>query len=281
MRRSFCAVLLFCLAAACADGTKGPGQNNGLYHPDGWGAPEVHGLALKMQDEDCRGCHGDDLAGGGSAPVGCDDCHAQGWRTDCTFCHGGEQDNTGAPPRDLDGSTSSISFSAHATHISNDHHADWDCDQCHAKPQDVLSTNHVFDSTKGGQSELVFTNSLSNQGLYNTNGSCANLYCHGGGRFDDGSWSVAEGTPSCSDCHAYLDTPTQWLTMSGRHGKHLLEGIQCDECHKDVVSGSSFVDKSKHVDGQAQVAFSEAWMSRDANGCTGLCHFKGHFAEGW
>ena len=33
--------------------------------------------------------------------MSCDDCHDEGWRTDCVFCHGGVDDTTGAPPEDI------------------------------------------------------------------------------------------------------------------------------------------------------------------------------------
>jgi hypothetical protein len=76
------------------------------YHPLGWTGADVPGIAAKLlppgasemrvpraapggPPDDCRSCHGDDLAGGTSG-VSCADCHASegfaDWTTDCTFC---------------------------------------------------------------------------------------------------------------------------------------------------------------------------------------------------
>jgi hypothetical protein len=64
----------------------------GVYHPAGFAAAAMHGTEMELQRQDCRGCHGADLAGGSA--VSCDGCHQSGWRTDCTYCHGGGLDDT-------------------------------------------------------------------------------------------------------------------------------------------------------------------------------------------
>ena len=73
-------------ADVCDDPTTGTGDG---YHPVGWVAEDVHGLAAKLQEDTCVACHGSDLEGG-VVGVSCDTCHPAGWRTECTFCHGGE-----------------------------------------------------------------------------------------------------------------------------------------------------------------------------------------------
>ena len=84
--------------------TPTPTPSNGRHHPDGWAAADTHGLAAKFVQEDCRSCHGLQLDGG---PVGvsCDGCHQPNWKTTCTFCHGGTDNQTGAPPRDITNAT--------------------------------------------------------------------------------------------------------------------------------------------------------------------------------
>ena len=86
------------------------------FHPDGFITGDQHGQAMKLQDAnvgDCRVCHGDELTGGDA--IGCDECHNAtnpGWRTDCVLCHGGEVDNTGAPPLDIDDTSDVNAISA-------------------------------------------------------------------------------------------------------------------------------------------------------------------------
>ncbi len=58
------------------------GNPSGRHHPEGFADAAMHGPALKLQAEDCRGCHGTDLAGVDAVPS-CDSCHQEGWREDC------------------------------------------------------------------------------------------------------------------------------------------------------------------------------------------------------
>ena len=74
------------------------------YHPVGYLEPELHGMDAKLQVEPCLDCHGADLLGG-SSERSCDPCHDDDWRTRCTYCHGGEESEDGAPPRDIRGET--------------------------------------------------------------------------------------------------------------------------------------------------------------------------------
>src|SRR3970282_2725558 len=117
--RSILVLVLVSLAGGCDLGQYGAG--GGRYHPEGFAAAEIHGLELKQQAQDCRSCHGDELTGA-SAPT-CDGCHTPAdppaWRSDCTFCHGGVDDTTGAPPRNLDGTTEvqAGTLPPHAVHV--------------------------------------------------------------------------------------------------------------------------------------------------------------------
>ena len=71
------------------------------YHPAGYAEATVHGYEMELGLEtDCRQCHGDNLQGADDAPD-CDSCHQEGWREDCTYCHGGAVSDSGAPPRDF------------------------------------------------------------------------------------------------------------------------------------------------------------------------------------
>jgi hypothetical protein len=168
------------------------------FHPDGYANALVHGLAFKQFEQDCRLCHGDQL-NGGTSTVSCDGCHEQGWRTNCGYCHG--HDAQGAPPRDLKNETdlTRMTFKPHAQHLNHPLHGNWGCEQCHLKPTDILSPNHVFDETFG-KAEVDFSGGLSAVGTYEAQTGCANLYCHGNGR-QVGSAHHQDPTPTCDTCH--------------------------------------------------------------------------------
>jgi hypothetical protein len=243
------------------------------HHPAGWAASEQHGMGAKGQVEVCTSCHGADL-GGGSVGVSCDGCHPYGWRTDCTFCHGGTDDATGAPPVDIDNLATGLSFPEHTVHVQETIHAAWDCTQCHVKPADVLSGGHVLvgDATPYA-AEVLFLAGLSPAGTYGGAGSCSNLYCHGNGNGTLGS--ATSGTKaSCSTCH-----PSN--ALGGEHAEHAEEGMACGSCHAATVStGSTISDPAQHVDGEIDLSFPSG-MGWNGSTCTGTCHSVSHSAWHW
>lgn len=251
------------------------------HHPDGWAEPSLHGTAMKLGLQSCRDCHGDDLTG--RVGPSCDGCHQDEWRTTCTFCHGGAMNDTGAPPRDLNGSTdrSSLTFIAHTEHVVGARHAPYDCTTCHMKPTDVLTVGHVFDDTSG-RAEVRFSEGVSAAGRYETAGRCANLYCHGNGQ-TPGSVVHTDGPRTCNDCHAGPNAGrSRWDTMSGAHSDHLREGVPCSDCHGATVDATNaIVTPVNHVDGNVQLSFSASTMSRTNGTCTGACHGQDHDAEIW
>jgi len=247
------------------------------HHPDGYALPETHGVAAKYQAEACVECHGSDLAGGTSA-ISCDSCHAEGWRTDCVFCHGGTDNATGAPPTDIDNSTSDLSFAEHGAHVEETIHAAFACVQCHLEPADVLATGHLFlgDSTPG-LAEVLFTGGLSSAGTYGGAGSCSNLYCHGNGQAG-ATGSVTTGArSSCTMCHG--DDATS-RDLSGEHHEHVPR-YECDECHGATVSGNDNVtNPANHVNGSVDLVLPEG-MERDGGTCSGECHGEVHRDRTW
>ena len=88
------------------------------YHPAGWANGDQHGAQAAHDLSTCKACHGDDL-NGGSSNVSCNQCHS-GWKTSCTFCHGGTDNSTGAPPRSVGGSdaTTDEGVGAHTSHLT-------------------------------------------------------------------------------------------------------------------------------------------------------------------
>lgn len=266
---------------------KGPAKP---YHPQGWVDRTVHGPAAKFQEEPCTECHGDELRGG---PVGvsCDACHESGWRDDCTFCHGGEENNTGAPPRDISNETevSLLSFQSHTRHVTTNWSEGFDCIQCHTKPTDVLSLGHIFigDSTPA-EAEVNFAQGLSAAASYDGNGACSNLYCHGNGQGDNGSALHTMTDLSCSSCHPDGSSGRDdWKTMSGEHEEHLRRGAVCSQCHGATVDATqNIIDPALHVNGSVQIQ-PEAPVVWDvtAKSCTGECHIEDrdevHQAAAW
>ena len=267
------------------------GCSNGRYHPDNFAEPSQHGPALKSLSSDCRECHGADLTGG-SSNVGCDGCH-QGatptaWRTNCTFCHGGVDNATGAPPRNLDGTDQVGAFPSHTPHVMGSAMAGaFDCTQCHVKAKDVLSAGHIFGNPKGGALN-DFGAGLSPQGAFDrATGTCSNLYCHGNGRGDNGMIVANAPTLACEGCHpTSRSLPTAQQNMSGPHASHMASptGITCADCHAATTTdGVTITNTAMHINGKRDVMITAPGFTRDpVNGfCTGTCHGVAHQSFGW
>ena len=259
------------------------------YHPDNYAVGAVHGQELKLQSQDCRGCHGDDLTGGTSG-VSCDGCHAgaspTAWRQNCTFCHGGMENDTGAPPRNIDGTDHVGPFPAHTIHVTGGAMANaFDCTQCHVKANDVLSPGHVFDATPG-EAENDYGAGLAPQTKFTpADKTCANNYCHGSGRGDDG---VVQATVSiaCAGCHPTRESGAPgWGAMSGPHALHMANGtISCADCHNQTTTdGTTIASKELHINGKRDVSIPVASFTYDAAkaSCTGTCHGFAHSTTPW
>lgn len=253
------------------------GSTQARAHTPLWAAPTEHGLAAAQQTyTDCRECHGV-LLDGDRGPS-CDTCHQGGgaaWRTDCVFCHGGDATDDGAPPADVD-AAAPVGFPGHTVHVTQTIHAAWDCAQCHAVPQDVLTPGHLFDDDTPGVAEVDLSGGLSPLGLYNGS-TCTDAYCHGDGQ-TNGTASVAGTGTTCDTCHASTGTATQ---LSGQHSEHLSVGLACADCHGLVVdAGMQIVDPTLHVQGQIDLALPVG-VVRTGGTCTGSCHGEGHGGETW
>ncbi|MCA9617656.1 MAG: hypothetical protein KC731_01455 [Myxococcales bacterium] len=252
------------------------------HHPEGFAEPTAHGLAANLQTERCIDCHGADLTGG-DVGVSCDSCHQEGWRDNCTYCHGGADNITGAPPQDIhnDSDPSTSVFPGHTAHVTQGMiAAAMDCEQCHVKPDDALSPGHVFvGDTTPGAAEVTFQTSLSSQGTVTQDG-CANLYCHGTGRGHDGSVSQTE-TMSCKSCHPG-STGGGWNAMSGEHNKHMNENVDCNDCHHATTTNDTSISGlGVHVNGNVEIDFGSNQITRTNNRCTGTCHGENHNQETW
>ena len=281
------AIAVLALAAGCSS----------RFHPDNYSAGAIHGVALKTLSSDCRSCHGADLAGG-TSKVSCDGCHSgatpTAWRTNCTFCHGGVNDNTGAPPRNLDGSTTGGSMPAHTPHVTGGAIASaYDCTQCHVKANDVLTPGHIFADAATlnpvGGAMNDFGAGLSPQGAFDRpSQTCSNLYCHGNGQGDNGTVTATAGAMTCTSCHAgQTSTATEWSNMSGPHAVHMTDptGITCADCHNSTTTDNSTVQLALHLNGKIDVAVTPSatgfTVGPQPNTCTGTCHGFQHTNLTW
>ena len=222
------------------------------FHPVGWGENTQHGHAFYSESDSCRTCHGQSLTGGTSG-VSCDSCHTGGtsaWRSDCTFCHGGLDNPTGAPPEGVHGETvrTSVTVGAHTAHVEETAtHTAYDCTACHSKPAFFDDPNHI-DTNNGA--EMSFGPLAGTGAAYSpTTTRCASLYCHGDGQNPSGqvAWTV-DLQMGCNSCHGYQGDPQG---LSGRHATHVGE-VGCESCHAGVVSpAGEVINKGLHVNGQA------------------------------
>ena len=189
---------------AAGSGEDGGGGGGGpAHHPSGYADPAQHGTAAKTSAERCVSCHGEDLTGAGEA-VSCDTCHAEGWRTDCTRCHGGTDDASGAPPRYIAGDDQGAyaGFWAHTAHGGGEIGAPVACETCHVVPTDVLSEGHLFVGDRTPAVAEVSFSGLAEGGSWD-GASCSNIYCHGTGQ-EAAVGSIHAGTTGlrCGTCHA-------------------------------------------------------------------------------
>jgi predicted CxxxxCH...CXXCH cytochrome family protein len=237
-------------------------------HPADWALPANHGAAAKQGLSACTGCHGGDLTGGAVAGVSCDTCHS-GWKTNCTFCHGGTDNTTGAPPVDtLDRTaTTERTVGAHTSHLEGPSLLSNPvaCATCHVVPGDALSAGHV----DGASAEV-----LGAAGWTSTAETCSN-YCHGafpgGNAGNTPQWTlVSAGEAACGTCHAIPPA-------TGRHATHVTTlGFGCEACHSGVANsaGTAIVTPSLHVNGSVTVVPVGGTYVDSTNSCSPApaCH---------
>ncbi|HEY7724121.1 MAG TPA: CxxxxCH/CxxCH domain-containing protein, partial [Anaeromyxobacteraceae bacterium] len=261
------------------------GRVDGGGHAAGWRDPGQHGLAAlsfaggNAGLESCTACHVG-FGPAGAASSSCDLCHAnpaaQGmagypahadWRTECTFCHGGRDDGSGAPPRNTRVVASDLTtpqpttdptIGAHTSHVGARHAiaAALACTDCHPAVADVSTPGHV----DGTPADVSFG---PRPGTY-AGGSCSATTCHGnftGGASAAPPWTGTFGaafTLDCTSCHA---SPPP-LTAATHHPQN----TSCAACHgagyARTGATTGTVAAATHVDGA---------VTRSRTGCT-LCH---------
>jgi predicted CxxxxCH...CXXCH cytochrome family protein len=225
-------------------------------HNDAWRdptSPGFHAYSANVGLGPCMTCHGTDLSGG-PANVACSLCHDANlpagittWKQNCTMCHGGTDNQTGAPPRTTWGKSSEfVRVGAHSAHVQGGPLAGpVPCGSCHTVPADALAAGHI-----DGQRATVTFSGLAVQGTrptYDpTTGTCSATYCHGatipGGTDTTPIWTKVDGTQAaCGTCHGI--PPMQvW-----GHAYH----DTCTWCHYDITDdyGTKITNPALHMDG--------------------------------
>ena len=275
-----------------------PTPTAGRHHPVGFADPAMHGPYAKFVSENCPTCHGANLDGVGQPTAaypdlpanGCDTCHTAGWRTNCTFCHGGQNDQTGASPRDITEiageTTTNPIFASHAAHIkAGADHLAYDCTTCHNKPDSAMAPGHwIVGNVTPGFPTVTFTNGMDTTASYAGHGTqeCDTSYCHGNGRANGTVTKTLIGTVTCHSCHGFKDNATSLQTMSGRHRDHVGFANGCYTCHSTTVSSADAISNpGNHVDKVKQVAFAGITMTYANGRCNGTCHGENHSNYTW
>ncbi|MBD3290514.1 CxxxxCH/CxxCH domain-containing protein, partial [candidate division KSB1 bacterium] len=239
-----------------------------------------HGVYIRQHDwslEECRQCHGDDY-GGGTSESSCniENCHPATPEA-CITCHGGVDNESGAPPEDLNNNIqkNKKGVGAHTAHLESLDLSDNPiaCNTCHKVPKDLEAEGHI-DGDNSAEliwSEFVGTDNLNP--AY-SDSSCQNTYCHGasltGGSNTAPIWTQTEPL-ACNSCHGQ---PPE----SGAHEAHLGRGdVDCNTCHEGYLKNSE-VNKSAHINGSREVKLSAEVGGTYSNGvCANTsCHGSGN-----
>ncbi len=230
-------------------------------HPEEFLDPAIHGNHFNEDGPGaCSICHGEDLLGGPSG-TSCDKCHPN-FRTNCTFCHGGTDNDTGAPPEGYLGETdtSYAGVGAHTAHMLENPfwHKSYGCSECHATYTDAMDPGHI-----DGVAALVWGPTATEEDatpIYE-DASCSSVYCHGGA-FEDGdgaltapSWTTVDGTQAaCGNCHA--------LPPGGDHPPM----SDCSMCHGCVAEPGPAIraeGAAFHINGDVNMESAGACPSEE------------------
>lgn len=214
----------------------------------------------------------------------------------CTECHGGVDNDTGAPPRDMNGRSDATlaSVGAHTAHVEAGLlAAAFDCSTCHPKPATVKAPLHADGTVQITFDPLATASGTLVAAYDRTSRGCANTYCHGG--FAGGNlrnapaWNGGAAQGACGTCHG---DPAAAIPALSRTHSYLAAGstaATCNVCHPATVKADGTIDVAgrKHVDGALQVdpaaAHPAGWMTVSSGQFHGLAAdrscFRCHAAD--
>jgi predicted CxxxxCH...CXXCH cytochrome family protein len=155
---------------------------------------------------------------------------------ECTRCHGGTENDTGAPPVGRSPET----IGAHTAHVVEGPYARaFGCAECHPDPRQT-SGSHM-----DGAVEIAFgalatdAGTLTSTAYAGGGGRCSDVYCHGATLSGTApSWTQGPTGATCGACHAIPP-----LTHGGF--------TDCGMCHPGYTSTS--VNRATHVNGRPDV----------------------------
>ena len=169
----------------------------------------------------------------------------------CARCHGGQDDQSGAPPLDTHGRSDPAlpSVGAHSAHIR----AGLDCSGCHVKPAPG-DTSHIDGNVRVSFGPLATRNGALSPSYDQATYGCSTVYCHGsftGGNASNAPRWTATGQhqADCGSCHG--DVAGTAAPTSGHPA--LAAGstnATCAACHPETVDSSGLIRATgKHVNG--------------------------------
>jgi predicted CxxxxCH...CXXCH cytochrome family protein len=251
-----------------------------VSHPAGWMDPTnqtFHAYSAGRGLASCEGCHGPGLTGG-MAKVGCAQCHDRplpgggtlAWSVDCTMCHGGTDNPTGAPPKGIWGAAlDPIRVGAHTSHLASAIAPAMDCKVCHVKPANAFSDGHInsIPASEQPRATVEFTG-LASIGVTPTwdraSRTCANTYCHGatvrGGSNKTPDWTIVDGTQAaCDTCHG-APPPYPHPAITGGPSA-------CNPCHSLTIDQAGAIIPpsagGKHLNGNLEATGHDTtWMDQ-------------------
>lgn len=186
------------------------------------------------------------------AATGCGEARslqARQW-AECVACHGGTDDQTGAPPRSLSGATDPAvpGVGAHTAHVTAGSLAGaFGCGECHPDPRTSPGShmNSRVDlafgplATAGGTTPAY---SAADHG-------CRSTYCHGafpgGNAFNAPEWTRSgQGQAACGTCHG--------VPPAAPHMVVATSAAACSGCHPQTVGADgAILPGGAHVNGRS------------------------------
>lgn len=179
----------------------------------------------------------------------------------CVGCHGGLADDSGAPPFDAHGLTSSAAVGAHTRHLA----AGVACASCHVVPTQVAFPRHL-----NGVADVTFGPAAQDPASAATpvwnaaTRTCANVYCHAPSTAPGGTVPVPQWTGSISGCTACHEGPA---TIHGGG----IAPTACVACHETTVTGAGAIvpGGGAHANGAIDTTVHDpGWAVTNASGVT-------------
>jgi predicted CxxxxCH...CXXCH cytochrome family protein len=248
------------------------GKTIAAGHPPSWidqSSPGFHAYSVNQNILQCTQCHGATLDGDRGRACGA--CHdsmlpagVASWKTNCVMCHGGTDNQTGAPPRaqwgyNVPADPTNLRIGAHSSHVQASHGLTvaLGCESCHVMPADALSAGHVDGATiVTGYTGTDPTRraKMTDPGWTAASARCGTSYCHGvtlaGGTNKMPLWTApGTGQADCGTCHG---SPPQNIYGHQYHR-------DCQRCHFDTAwydystGRATITNPARHMNGVVDV----------------------------